>query len=211
MEGWIKLHRQFLSWEWFDDAIMVKLFLFLLLSANHKEQKWKGHTIKRGQLITGLSSLNSSTGISTRTLRTCLSKLEKTGEIDRQSDNRFTVITICNYDSYQHRDEQSDKQNDKQPTSNRQATDNKQEEKELKNEKNTFLERVYFEKSKELNDAFRDYLRLRIKSKFTMTDRAISALVNRLRSMSGGNVKEAIRIVDSAIVGKWKSFYNGDK
>lgn len=135
MKGWIKLHRVFLNWEWFDDANIVKLFIYLLLSANHKDKYWKGILVKRGQLITGLSSLNKNTKISVRTLRTCLAKLEKTQEIDRQSDNQKTIITICKYDDYQTTDELSDKQNDKQTTSERQASDNNQELKKDKNDK----------------------------------------------------------------------------
>ena len=52
MEGWIKLHRKILDWEWYDDINTKVLFLHLLLTANHEEQKWRGKIIERGQLIT---------------------------------------------------------------------------------------------------------------------------------------------------------------
>lgn len=69
------------------------------------------------------------------------------------------------------------------------------------------FEKVYFEKSTELDSAFKDYLKLRKLHKFTMTERAINTLVNKLRKISNGQTKVAIEIIDNAIVGKWKSFY----
>ena len=127
MEGWIKLYRKFSDWEWFNISEMVHLFIYLLLNANHEEGTWRGITIKRGQILTGLNTLNEKTGISIRSLRTCLDRLQKTKEIDRQTTNKYSLITICNYESYQGNGITTDKQPDKQPTSNRQATDNKQE------------------------------------------------------------------------------------
>jgi len=132
MDGWIKLHRKFSDWEWFDNSEMVHLFIFLLLNANSENGSWRGMTIKRGQILTGLHSLNERTGISIQTLRTCLNRLEKTGEINKQSNNQNSLITICNYESYQEKPQKSNKQPNKRPTSDQQATNNKQEEEEKK-------------------------------------------------------------------------------
>jgi len=132
MDGWIKLHRKFSDWEWFDNSEMVHLFIFLLLNANSENGNWRGITIKRGQILTGLHSLNERTGISIQTLRTCLTRLEKTGEINKQSNNQNSIITICNYESYQEKPQKSNKQPNKRPTSDQQATNNKQEEEEKK-------------------------------------------------------------------------------
>ena len=135
--SWIKLHRRFLEWEWFDSAEMVKVFLYLLLSANFEDKKWHGQTIGRGQILTSWDSLSEATGISVQTLRTCLRKLEQTGEISRKSTNKNTIITICNYDRYQVVEEDDQQTTNKQLTSNQQAT-NKQltTTKEYKNIRN---------------------------------------------------------------------------
>lgn len=140
--GWIKLHRAFLSWEWFDSAEMIKLFIYLLLMANHDDKKWRGVTIKRGQLATGLYSLSEATNLSVRKIRTCLARLQETGEIDKQSNNQYSIITICNYETYQEVPRQSDKQNDKRTTNERQTNDNKQEFKEDKELKNKYISLV---------------------------------------------------------------------
>jgi hypothetical protein len=135
-EGWIKLYRKFDEWEWFNISEMVHLFIYLLLNANHEDGEWRGVAINRGQIITGLHKLNERTKISIRTLRTCLYRLRKTGEIDIQTTNKYSIITILNYESYQGNRQAIDKQPDKQSTSNRQTTDNKQEDKEGNNEIN---------------------------------------------------------------------------
>ena len=48
-QGWIKLHRKFLKWEWYDDINTSRFFLHCLFRANHKDKKWRGTMIKRGQ------------------------------------------------------------------------------------------------------------------------------------------------------------------
>ena len=137
MEGWIKLYRKFSEWEWFNVSEMVHLFIYLLLNANREDGTWRGVEIKRGQILTGLESLHKVTGISIRTIRTCLDRLQTTREIDRQTTNKYSIITICNYESYQgeklNSDKQNDRQNDNQLTSNRQAGGIKQEYKKIRN------------------------------------------------------------------------------
>jgi hypothetical protein len=129
--GWICLHRSFLKWEWWEDANTSRLYIYLLLSANHKPNKWQGILIERGQLITGLRALNKATGISIQSLRTSLERLISTGEITRQSTSRYSIITVCNYDKYQdlpvEDNKQINTQPNKQPTSSQQASNNKQQ------------------------------------------------------------------------------------
>ena len=140
MEGWIKLHRKLVDWEWYHDSKMVHLLFHLIAKANHRDGKWKGIDIKRGQLITGLDVLKQQTGISTQSLRTCLERLKSTGEITNKSTNKYRVITILKYDSYQI-NENTNNQNNKQLT-NKQQTTNKQLTAN-KNDKNEKKEEVY--------------------------------------------------------------------
>ena len=118
-ESWIKLHRKFLEWEWYCKSEMVHLFLHLLLKANAEDRRWQGMVIRRGQLITSYDSLHTQTGLSVRTLRTCITILINTGEIERKTTNKFSIITICNYESYQC----AEFGNDKQETSEGQTID----------------------------------------------------------------------------------------
>ena len=51
--GWIKIHRQIIEWEWYDEPNVMRLFLHLLLKANHKDKNYRGKVIKKGMLLTG--------------------------------------------------------------------------------------------------------------------------------------------------------------
>ena len=111
MDGWIKLHRKILNWEWYDDINTKVLFLHLLLTANHKEQKWKGKTIMRGQRITSLQHLADEIQLSVQQTRTALGKLKSTNEITIKSTSKYTLITIEKYSDYQDYEEENNKQN----------------------------------------------------------------------------------------------------
>lgn len=149
MDGWIKLHRIFLDWEWFKDSKMVHLFAYLLLNANHKDGKWQGIDIKRGQLITGRKKINEETGISEQSIRTCINRLKSTSEITIKSTSKHSIITICNYDKYNdyiNDINQHNNQHTNQPsTSNQPASNHKQEEEknvkkeEKEEEQHTFI------------------------------------------------------------------------
>lgn len=107
--GWIKLHRSMLDWEWYTDINVCRLFTHMLLKANHKDKNWRGILIKRGQTLTSLNTLESETGLSKSQIRTAIKKLISTQEIAQQSHSQHTVFTIKNYDSYQVDDTQNDK------------------------------------------------------------------------------------------------------
>lgn len=101
MEGWVTLHRKFLQWEWFDKPEMVQLFIYLLLMAGHTERKYRGVVLQRGELVTSMPAIMKDTKLSEQQTRTCIKRLKSTGEITCKSTNKFTIITICNYDRYQ--------------------------------------------------------------------------------------------------------------
>ena len=141
MSGWIKIHRKFLDWQWFEKSEAVHLFIYLLLKANHKDSQWQGIDIKRGQFISSLGKISTDTGISLQSIRTLLNKLEKTNEIELKSTNKFTIVTICKYECYQDETEETNKQlTNKQQTTNKQLTTNKNDKKE-KNNKEVILDR----------------------------------------------------------------------
>ena len=101
MSGWIKLHRKMIKWEWYKKPEMVHLFLYLLFRANHEDQKWQGIDIKRGQILTGRRKLSFETGISERSIRTCIKRLKSTSELTIETTSRYSLITITNYEFYQ--------------------------------------------------------------------------------------------------------------
>ncbi len=128
MVGHIKIDRKILNWEWYSDYKMVHLFLHLLIKANYKENKWQGRTIKRGQLITGINKLSGNTGLSVSQTRTCLNKLQTTGEITIEVTNKYSIITICKYDTYQSEKDPNRKQDSKQLSTQDDNQDSKQDD-----------------------------------------------------------------------------------
>jgi DNA-binding transcriptional MerR regulator len=133
MSGWIKIHRKFLDWEWFNKSEAVHLFMYLVLKANHKEGQWQGIDIKKGQFVTSFGKISSDTGISLQTIRTLLKKFEKTNEINIQTTNKFTIVTLCKYECYQQENEPTNTQlTNEQQTTNKQLTTNKNDKNEKK-------------------------------------------------------------------------------
>lgn len=136
-EGWIKLHRKMRDWQWYTDIPVKTLFIHLLISANHAPKMWRGILVERGQFLTGRKILSDETGLTEMQVRSALKKLKKSGEITSKTTNKFTIITICNYNDYQKNENGNNQQDNqqitnKQPTNNQQITTNKNE----KNEKN---------------------------------------------------------------------------
>ena len=99
--GWVKIHRQLQKWEWYTDSKMVHLLLHMVLKANHAEKKWRGIIIERGQFISGRKALSRETGITQRSIRTCIDKLKTTSELTTKTTSRFTLFTLVNWDKYQ--------------------------------------------------------------------------------------------------------------
>lgn len=99
--GWVKLHRKLLEWEWYGDAHMVHLLVHLLLTATHEDRKYKGLTIKRGQLVTTIKELAEALGASETSTRRRMKRLKSGGFLTIKVAHNRTAITICNYDSYQ--------------------------------------------------------------------------------------------------------------
>lgn len=122
--GYLRLFRQMLDWEWYDKPNTKAIFIHCLLCANQKDKIWQGIKIKRGQFITSLEKLAMANGLSIRQTRTALNDLQTTNEIDKQTTNRYSIITVKNYNLYQANDklkctlerQANDKQNDKRTT-----------------------------------------------------------------------------------------------
>ena len=128
--GFIKLHRKIVEWEWYDNTNVVRVFIHLLLSANHEKNQWHGIDIGVGEVITGRESLAKTLGLSQQSIRTALDKLKSTNEITIKSTNKYSIIKLNNWSSYQ--GQSTSKTINKQPTTNQQSTTLK----EVKNEKN---------------------------------------------------------------------------
>jgi len=100
-EGYIKLHRSILGWRWYDDVNTFRLFIHLLLKANHAPKDWHKVRIERGQVVTGRKKLAKELRLTEQNIRTSLSHLISTKEITIVSTKRYTTINLINWDKYQ--------------------------------------------------------------------------------------------------------------
>ena len=123
--GWIKIYRSLLYWEWADVPEMVALWVRLIIRATHEDSQWHGVTISRGQLVTTTAKLAAESGLSPQQVRTCLDRLKASNQINTQTTNKYTIITICKYEAYQET-ETTEKQTNGKQTTRKQQTNNTQ-------------------------------------------------------------------------------------
>ena len=128
-EGFVKLDRNLLRWQWITTPNTSHLFVVLLLKANYKDMEFKGKTIHRGQLVTSIQSLADSSGLTYNQVRIALGHLKATGSVTARIFPKYQVITIVNYDLYQ---DVTGSDAVKPQASHRQTTGKPQQEKERK-------------------------------------------------------------------------------
>jgi|TARA_R110000823_G_scaffold219284_1_gene348256 hypothetical protein len=122
--GHIKLFRKTTNHYIASEPNHLSAWLHLLWDANWKNKELlfnnKIIEIKRGQLIFGLNAFSAKTGITVGKLRNILKNFEKSGMIDRQTTNKYSIITITKYDDYQ-KSTYKEQADDKQTASKQQA------------------------------------------------------------------------------------------
>lgn len=186
--GWIKIYRSLLDWEWFDDAETVKLFIYILLSANYEDKKWRGMVVERGQYVTSLGSLSEILRLSVKRVRIRLERLTKSGAITTSGANRFTIITICNYDTYQDAETEKDAQRANRGQTKGKQTDPKRASKRA-NEFNTLTH--YNRDTYGCQDDDKGQAKGQTKGKQTAPKRATTKEEKNVRSLSKEEVANA--------------------
>lgn len=105
MSGWIKIHRDITKHWIFQDAEKFKWWIDMLFLASYEDNKTnvgsKIVEVKRGQFIGSLSFFMKRWGVGKERIINYLRLLQSDGMIDKVSDKNITLITICNYESYQ--------------------------------------------------------------------------------------------------------------
>lgn len=103
--GWVSLDRAMLDHWVSEEPELFAFWVRLIMEANFEDRKkmFNGTLveIKRGQVIFGLDAFAAKTKITHKKLRRYLSMLEAEGMIGRQKTNKFSLISITNYDEYQ--------------------------------------------------------------------------------------------------------------
>lgn len=142
-KGWVKLHRKLLDNPVMGDPDYLAVWVHLLLTACHKETSfiWNGKkkTLKPGQLLTGRKALSKATGVQQSKIYRALSYLESEQQIEQLKTNKYTIISILNWDKYQHEEQKREQQvSNKRATGEQQMSTYKNDKKE-KNIKNIYI------------------------------------------------------------------------
>lgn len=225
--GYVKLWRKTL-----DSGILKnpELFLFwawCLMKATHKPCKtlvgFQEIELNPGQFIFGRNKAAVELRLTPMKVRTCVQSLSNMKNITIKSTNKFSIITIANWECYQSEQNEINQQvsqqlTSKQPANNQQLTTNKND-KNNKNEKNdknktyigpngpgSVLKTYQYPDwlDKDLWSKFHQ-MRSRIKKPIT-TEQTITNLINRLKkNIDAGHSQE--EIIQAAIDGCWQSFY----
>jgi len=109
MDGYIKLYRQLLNSSVFASQIGLKIWIWCLLKANFKTKFvsikiGRGESVievERGSFIFGRFVAEDELSIDGSTIYKWIKKLEVENMIAINSNSHYSIITICNYDSYQ--------------------------------------------------------------------------------------------------------------
>jgi hypothetical protein len=135
--GYIKYWRKIKEWSWYKSPITRCVFLHLISEANHSPYTFMGFNIERGQVVVGRKQLALDNGITEDQARLALGRLKSTSDITIKTTNRFSIVSIANYEIYQAEtpSKKPNKSPDEPPT-NPQQTPTIKECKNDKNEKN---------------------------------------------------------------------------
>ena len=144
MSGWIKLHRKSINNPLFKKLKVWHYWQYCLLKANHETQIiiWnkKEMMVERGSFITGRKKAALETGLTEKAVRYAMETLVNLGMIQKRaskSTNKFTYLTVCNYNKYNDKileeiDNKGQQRASKGPAKGQQGATNKK----LKNDKN---------------------------------------------------------------------------
>lgn len=112
-KGWISVHRKLKENSIWADPNYLKLWMFCLFEASHKDrEQLVGNQVvklKRGQFITGRFSLEEemNKGVKPKqrldklTWWRHLNNLQKLGMLNIKTTNKYSVVTVENYEHYQ--------------------------------------------------------------------------------------------------------------
>ena len=234
-EPYIKLLKRIVDWQYFGDAHVLQLLIYLLATVNFKTERWRGITIKAGQKITSIEKLANACECSKNTIQRCLKILVDSGTIEIQSDNKKTIITMCNYSKFQRNIANSISKNDMQvdtqidmqsdihsDTQHDTQVDINIRNKEYKKEKKDNI--VYAEKSakpkfnpdellkneppeiRELLMRWIDYKKTQF-GKAYKSDDSFKTFVKKLNQLSGGDFETAKAIIEQSIANTYQGIF----
>src|SRR5262245_15527135 len=101
MADWLKLHRKAQHSRVFSDDWLWRLWCWCLMQACWRTD-WKlGRQLLPGQFLCGRNEVARQLNVSPSKVYRGFQTLKHWGQIRLEVNNRFTVVTICNWETYQ--------------------------------------------------------------------------------------------------------------
>ena len=107
--GYVNLWRKLLDSDIFADPIRLKVFIWCLCKASHKERTvsvrigagFETVKITPGQFVFGRTVAARELGLSASTVYRRVNALKRTGILNMQPNTHYSIVTICNWNRYQ--------------------------------------------------------------------------------------------------------------
>ena len=146
----MKLYRSILDSAVFQDAEVLKVWIWLLCNVAFEQHDTicYGRVIhlKPGQIATGRKKIAQCTDLNENKVYRALTALKSLGNIEIKSTNKYSIITVVNWDKYQDENGKrtaSEQQNNSKTTTEEQQDDSKRTQhkngKNGKKEKNIYI------------------------------------------------------------------------
>ena len=137
-KNWLKLNRSILTSTVFENPRLLKVWIWCLCKASHKDHDqlvgMQMVHLKPGQFIYGRKAASEELKIPESTTNNYIHQLQRMGNLNIKSNNKYSVITIKNWRFYQGMDSKSKQQNGQQMNNKR--TTNEQQMNTNNNVKN---------------------------------------------------------------------------
>lgn len=166
--GFVKLWRKSIDSGMLKNHKLWAFWCWCLIKAAHKERTAfigaQQEGLLPGEFIFGRKAASEETGISEQSIRTLIKILKKSKNLTIKSTNKYSIISIVNWDIYQPQEEKStSKSTTIQPASNQQVTTDKNvriKEKNIYTSDFEIFWEVYPNKSCGKSNAFKDWNKL---------------------------------------------------
>lgn len=105
--GYIKLHRKLLQWKYYNDPVMLKSWLWILLHAEWQETERNGNAIHPGEAAFKYRDMMADLQLSHSQVMRVLKRLKDGGDLTTRpskpptGDLSFCIVTICKWSEYQ--------------------------------------------------------------------------------------------------------------
>jgi len=183
MQGWIKIHRKLICSQTFQNEKLLKVWIYCLLKATHQEHTQRvGRQkviLQPGQFVFGRNKAAEELNMKPSTVWDYMQMLRDEKNIDIKSNNKYSVVTVVNWELYQMCEENSDNKTNNKSTTNRQQIDTN------KNDKNDKNNNIY-------NSIFEVYNRQGIITHKELTDKMKKAINRAVKNNKPEDITKAI-------------------